>query len=51
MQNPETDGEGDEEVDEDEDAVTDRPDPTLEDASEALACRIVKQSFFKVLYI
>lgn len=46
MQNPETDGEGEEEDDEVEETVTDRPDPTLEDASEALACRIVKQSFF-----
>lgn len=42
MQDPETDGEG--EV-EDEEAVTDRPDPTLEDTSEALA--VLNRIFIK----
>lgn len=46
MQDPETDGEGE---DEDEEAVTDRPDSTLEDASEALA--VLNRIFYKVLYI
>lgn len=46
MQDPETDGEGE---DEDEEAVTDRPDPTLEDASEALA--VLNRILYKVLYI
>lgn len=42
MQDPETDGEGKEE---DKEAVTDRPDPTSEDVSEALA--VLNRVFFK----
>lgn len=41
---PETDGEGKEEDKEDEEAVTDRPDPNLEDASEAFA--VLNRGFF-----